>query len=134
MGIVAAAGPAVTAILIGVSVWILAAARPVGAIAAFLAGLALMAGARSLTGIYYIVHVRPNYPDARPFFDEINVARAFDIPVDWIAWPSAGLVVMAWLIVVPRLTPYPWVKLAAAVIGPTLGLIFWGQIGPFILP
>lgn len=133
-GIVAAAGPAVTAVLMAISIWVIATSRPASANAAFCAGLALMAGARSLTGVYYILHVRPNYSDARPFFDEINAARAFDIPVDWIVWPSAALVVLAWIFVVPRLVPNRWVKLAAAVLGPVLGILIWAQTGPFILP
>ena len=133
-GIVAAAGPAVTAFLIVLSIWVLASGRPGNLIAPFFAGLALMAGVRSLTGIYYILQVRPNYPDARPFFDEMNVARAFDIPVDWIVWPSAGLVLIAWIVVVPKLTPNRGLKLAAAVIGPILGILIYAQIGPFILP
>jgi hypothetical protein len=78
--------------------------------------------------------VRPKYPDARPFFDEINIARAFDIPVDWIAWSSSALVVVAWIVVVPRLTPDRWLKIPAVVVGPILGIILWAQIGPFILP
>lgn len=134
MGLVAAAGPAMTALLIVVSVRVLTATRPSNAIAAFFAGLALTAGARSLTSIYYIVQVRPNYPGARPFFDEINAARAFDIPVDWIAWPSAALVLLAWVLVVPRLTPDRWLKLSAAIIGPVLGILIYAQIGPFIAP
>jgi hypothetical protein len=133
-GIMAAAGPAVTALLILASVWILTVSRTTNAMAAFCAGLALMAGVRSLTGVYYILQVRPNYPGARPFFDEINAARAFDIPVDWIVWPSAALVALAWIMVVPRLTPDRWTKLAAAVAGPILGILIYAQVGPFILP
>jgi hypothetical protein len=133
-GIVAALGPAVTAILILGSLWVLTSARAEGAIAAFCAGLALIAGVRVLAGVYYILEVRPNVPDAKPFFDEINMARAFDIPVDWIVWPSAALVAMAWIVVVSRLTPDRWIKLAAAVAGPVLGILIWSQVGPFILP
>lgn len=133
-GVLAAMGPAVTAALILLSVWVLATARPVNAVAAFFAGLALTAGARSFTGVYYILQVRPSFPGARPFFDEINAARAFDIPVDWIVWPSVALVALAWIVVVPRLTPDRWLKLAMAIIGPVLGILIWAQIGPFILP
>lgn len=133
-GLLAAAGPAVTALLIISSVLILATRKPSDAVAAFLAGLALMAGVRSFTGVYYVLIVRPKYPDARPFFDEINIARAFDIPVDWIAWPSAGLVVVAWIFVVPKLTPHRWLKIPAVVVGPILGILVWATIGPFILP
>lgn len=133
-GFVAAAGPAVTAILIVLSVGILIFAKPVNFLAAFLAGLALMAGARSFTGIYYIFAVRPYYPNARPFFDEINMARALDVPVDWIAWPSLILMIIAWILVVPRLTPDRWLKLPAAIVGPIIGIFLWAQIGPFILP
>ncbi len=82
-----------------------------------------MAGVRSFTGVYYVLYVRPKYPNARPFFDEINIARAFDIPVDWIAWPSLALVVLAWIIVVPRLTPDRGLKISAAVVGPILGIL-----------
>lgn len=133
-GYVAAAGPAVTALLILGSVAILFFAKPNDFIAAFLCGLALMAGVRSVTGIYYILAVRPNYPDARPFFDEINIARALDLTVDWIAWPSVLLVLIAWIVVVPKLTPDRWLKLPAAIIGPIIGILIWAQIGPFILP
>jgi hypothetical protein len=133
-GLLAAAGPAVTALLIVSSVLILSTRKATDAVAAFLAGLALMAGVRSFTGVYYVLLVRPKYPDARPFFDEINIARAFDIPVDWIAWSSSALVVVAWIVVVPRLTPDRWLKIPAVVVGPILGIILWAQIGPFILP
>ena len=71
-GLLAAAGPAVTALLIVSSVVILSTRTPADAIAAFLAGLALMAGVRSFTGVYYVLFVRPKYPYARPFFDEIG--------------------------------------------------------------
>jgi hypothetical protein len=133
-GWISAAGPAVTAFLIATSVGLLYATKPANAIAAFLSGLALMAGVRSFTGIYYVLYVRPNYPGARPFFDEINIARAFDVPVDWIVWPSTALVILAWTIVVPRLTPDRGWKLAATVAGPILGILIWAQVGPFILP
>ncbi len=78
----------VTALLILGSVRLLIATRPPNAVAAFLSGLALMAGVRSFTGVYYLLAVRPRYPGARPFFDEMNVARALDVSVDWIAWPT----------------------------------------------
>lgn len=133
-GLMAAAGPAVTALLIVSSVLILSTRKPSNPVAAFLAGLALMAGVRSFTGVYYVLFVRPKYPDARPFFDEINIARAFDIPVDWIAWSSSGLVVFAWIMVVPKLAPDRWLKLPAVVIGPVLGILLWAQIGPYIMP
>ncbi len=133
-GFVSVAGPAVTALLIVLSVLLLITTKPPSFVAAFLAGLALMAGVRSFTGIYYILAVRPKYPDARPFFDEMNVARAFDIQVDWIAWPSAALVVLAWIVVVPRLTPDRWIKLVAAVVGPIVGILMWAELGPFVLP
>lgn len=133
-GLLAAAGPAVTTLLIVFSVLILSRRTPSDAVAAFLAGLAIMAGVRSFTGLYYIFFVRSKYPDARPNFDEINIARAFDIPVDWIVWPSAALVVFAWIVVVPRLTPDRWVKFPAVVLGPVLGIMLWAQIGPFLLP
>lgn len=133
-GYVAVAGPAVTAILILASIGILLFAKPNNFIAGFLAGLALMAGVRSLTGIYYILVVRPAYPNARPFFDEINIARAFDIPVDWIVWPSVLLVLIAWIAVIPKLTPHRWLKLLAAILGPIIGILIWAQIGPFIMP
>ena len=133
-GLVAAAGPAVTALLIIGSALILSTSRPPDWVAAFLAGLALMAGVRSFTGVYYVLFVRPKYPDARPFFDEINVARAFEMPVDWIAWVSSGLVVLAWIVVVPKLTPDRWLKIPAVVAGPILGILLWAKLGPFILP
>lgn len=133
-GYVAIAGPAVTAILILVSAGILFFTKPNNFIAGFLAGLALMAGVRSVTGIYYILAVRPYYPDARPFFDEINIARAFNLSVDWIAWLSVLLVLIAWIIVVPKLTPDRWLKLPAAIIGPIIGILIWAQIGPFVMP
>lgn len=133
-GYVAAAGPVVTAMLILASFGILFWAKPNNFIAGFLAGLALMAGVRSVTGIYYILAVRPYYPDARPFFDEINIARAFNLPVDWIAWPSVLLVLIAWIIVIPKLTPDRWLKLPAAIIGPIIGILIWAQIGPFVMP
>lgn len=133
-GLVAAAGPAVTAFLMLLSVAVLFFAKPADFLAAFLAGLALMAGVRSFTGIYYILAVRPYYPNARPFFDEINIARAFDIPVDWIAWPSVLVILLSWVIVVPRLTPDRWLKLPATIVGPIIGIFLWAQIGPFILP
>jgi hypothetical protein len=133
-GLVAAAGPVVTAILIVLSVGILIFAKPPNFLAAFLAGLALIAGVRSFTGIYYIFAVRPQYPNARPFFDEINIARAYNVPVDWIAWPSLILIIIAWILVVPRLTPDRWLKLPAAIVGPIIGIFLWAQIGPFILP
>lgn len=63
-----------------------------------------------------------------------QIACAFDISVDWIAWSGAGLVVLAWLAVVPRLTPDRWLKIPAVVAGPILGIILWAQVGPFILP
>ena len=133
-GYVAAAGPAVTAVMILAGVGILFWTKPNHFIGGFLAGLALMAGVRSVTGIYYILAVRPYFPDARPFFDEINIARAFDLPVDWIVWPSVLLVLIAWIVVVPRLTPERWLKLPAAIIGPILGILIWAQIGPFVMP
>ncbi len=133
-GLLAAAGPAVTALLIVSSVLILSTRKTTDAVAAFLAGLALMAGVRSFTGVYYVLFVRPKYPDAQPFFDEINIARAFDISVDWIAWSSCALVVFAWIVVVPRLTPDRWLKIPATVLGPIVGILLWAQIGPFILP
>ena len=133
-GLLAAAGPAVTALLIVSSTLILSTRRATDVVAAFLAGLALMAGVRSFTSVYDILLVRPKYPDARPFFDEINIARAFDIPVDWIAWPTTALVVFAWIVVALRLTPDRWLKISAAVVGPILGILLWAQIGPLILP
>jgi hypothetical protein len=133
-GIVAVAGPAITLALILMSAWILAVGRPSNWFAAFCAGMALMAGVRALTGVYYIVQVRPNFPGARPFFDEMNVARAFDIPVDWIVWPSLAVVVLAWLLVIPNLAPHRWTKLALAIVAPVLGILIWAQIGPFIWP
>lgn len=133
-GWVAAAGPAVTALLILISTGILYFAKPHSFLAAFLAGMALMAGVRSITGIYYILAVRPYYPDARPFFDEINVARAFELSVDWIAWPSVILVLLAWVFIVPKLTPDRWLKLTAAILGPILGIAMWSQIGPVLMP
>jgi hypothetical protein len=133
-GLMAAAGPAVTALLIVSSVLILATRTVTDVVGGFLAGLALIAGVRSFTGVYYVLFVRPKYPDARPFFDEINISRAFDIPVDWIAWSSSALVVFAWIIVIPKLTPNRWLKIPAAVVGPVLGILLWSQIGPFILP
>jgi hypothetical protein len=133
-GLVAAAGPAVTAFLMLLSVAILFFAKPADFLAAFLAGLALMAGVRSFTGIYYVIAVRPYYPNARPFFDEINIARAFDVPVDWIAWPSVLVILLSWIIVVPRLTPDRWLKLPAVIMGPIIGIFLWAQIGPFIMP
>lgn len=39
--------------------------------------MALMAGVRSITGISYSLAICPYYPDARPFFYESKVARAF---------------------------------------------------------
>lgn len=133
-GLLAAAGPAVTALLIVSSVLLLSTRKPTDAVAAFLAGFALMAGVRSFTGVYYVLYVRPNYPNARPNFDEINIARAFDIPVDWIAWSSSALVVLAWIVVIPRLTPDRWLKIPAVVVGTILGIFLWAQIGPFVLP
>jgi hypothetical protein len=133
-GILAAAGPAVTALLIVGSVWILVKRKVPDAVAAVHAGLALMAGVRSFTGVYYILFVRPKVPSARPFFDEINIARAWDIPVDWIAWPSAALVVVAWVFVVPKLRPDVWLKLPAVVFGPILGILLWAQVGPMVMP
>jgi hypothetical protein len=94
--------------LIVSSVEILSTRTPADAIAALLAGLALMAGVRSFTGVYYVLFVGPKYPDARPFFDEINIARALDIPVDWIARSSTALTVLAWIAVVPKLAPDRW--------------------------
>ncbi len=133
-GLLFAAGPTITAVLVLGSALVLALLRPGHAVAGFLAGWALMAGVRSFTGLYYVLFVRPKYPNARPFFDEINVARAFDIPVDWIAWPSSLLVVAAWIIVVPKLGPDRWLKIPAAVVGPVLGILLWAKIGPFLLP
>jgi hypothetical protein len=102
-------------------------------LAAFLAGLALMAGVRSFTGIYYVIAVAHYYPNARPFFDEINIARAFDVTADWIAWPSVLVILLSWIIVVPRLTPDRWLKLPAVIMGPIIGIFLWDQIGPIIL-
>jgi len=133
-GFVADAGPAVTAFLILVSTSILYFAKINHFLSAFLAGLALMAGVRSFTGVYYILAVRPAYPNARPFFDEINIARAFDISVDWIVWPSVLLVLVAWIVVVPKLVPQLWLKLPAVIAGPIIGIFIWAQIGPFVLP
>lgn len=133
-GYVAAAGPAVTAMLILAGVGTFFWAKPSNFMGGFLAGFALMAGVRSVTSIYYILAVRPYYPDARPFFDEINIARAFEMPVDWIAWPSVLLVLIAWIVVVPKLTPDRWLKLPAAIIGPIIGILIWAQIGPFVMP
>lgn len=133
-GIVAASGPAVTLALIVISLWILATSRPGNAIAAFLAGLALMVGVRLTMGVYYIVYARANVPGARPFFDEINIAHAFGVPVDLIVWPSVALIALAWIVVIPRLTPDRWIKVSAAVLGPLAGVLIYDQVGPFILP
>jgi hypothetical protein len=134
-GIVAIAGPAVTLGLVLSSAVILALTRPtVEWVVAFYAGMALTAGIRAFTGVSYILMVRPYYPGARPFFDEINAARAFDIPVDWIVWPSVAIVVLAWIVVIPNLTPHRWTKLALAIAAPVLGIVIWAQIGPFIWP
>lgn len=133
-GIMAAAGPTVTLMLIVLSVWVLTALRLGNVLTAFFAGLALMSGVRVLMGVYYVAYARANVPGARPFFDEINFARAFDIPVDWIVWPSVALIALAWIVVIPRLTPDRWLKVSAAVIGPLAGVVIYDQIGPFILP
>lgn len=133
-GIMAAAGPAVTLILIVVSMWMLSTRRLGNALAAFFAGLALMAGVRASMGVYYVVYARENVSSERLFFDEINAARAFDIPVDWIIWPSVAVVALAWIVVIPKLTPHRWTKLVLAVAAPVLGIIIWSQAGPFVLP
>ncbi len=47
---------------------------------------------------------------------------------------SAGLVVLAWILVVPRLGSDRWLKLVAVVAGPIAGILIWAEIGPWILP
>lgn len=132
-GLVAIAGPAATLLLSLAAALVLRASAIQGFAAAVLAGLALMAGVRALTGVYFILHVRPTYPGARPFFDEINAARAFDIPVDLIVWPSVAVLLLCWLLVVPRLRPELLVKLPATLVGPVLGIATWAFVGPLIV-
>lgn len=132
-GLVAIAGPAATLLLSLVAALVLRASAIQGFAAAVLAGLALMAGVRALTGVYFILHVRPTYPGARPFFDEINAARAFDIPVDMIVWPSVAVLLLCWLLVIPRLRPELLVKLPATLVGPLLGIAAWAFVGPLIV-
>jgi hypothetical protein len=132
-GLVALAGPAATLLLSVAAALALRARAMHGFVAAVLAGLALMAGVRALTGVYYILHVRPTYPGARPFFDEINTARAFDIPVDMIVWPSVAVLLLCWVLVLPRLRPGLLVKLPASLLGPVLGIAAWAFVGPMIV-
>lgn len=113
---------------------IVISAKPAKCLAAILAGLELIADVRSFTGIYCIFAVRPQYPNARTFFDEINIARVYNVPVDWTVWPSSILIIIAWILFVPRLNPNRWLKLPAVILGPIIGIFVWAQIGPFILP
>jgi hypothetical protein len=101
-------------------------------VAAMLAGFAIMAGVRSLTGVYYIVYVRPNFPGAWPYFDEINAARAFGIPVDYLVWPLVCGLVLGWILAIPKLRPHLAIKLPAAIVGPVLGIALWAMIGPYV--
>lgn len=134
-GAVSIAGPAVTiALSLLCALILLMRERADDAIAAFAAATALTAGVRGLTSFYYMFWVKQTYPNARPFFDEINAARAFDIQIDWFAWPSAACFLVCWAAVLPRLTPGLWVKLPVAVVAPIVGILVWSQVGPLLMP
>ena len=78
--------------------------------------------------------VRPSFADARPFFDEINAARAFGTDVDWIVWSVIACTVVSWILTLPRLRPHWWLKISIALMAPILGILAWSQVGPVILP
>ncbi|MCU0710150.1 MAG: hypothetical protein MUF23_17880 [Pirellula sp.] len=132
VGIVSIAGPLLTIVLSLGSALMLRSKEFNDLAAALLAGFALMAGVRSLTGLSYIIYVRPNYPGAIPYFDEINAARAFGIPVDYFVWPLCLGLILSWFIAIPQLRPGLAIKLPAAIIGPVLGIALWAVIGPTI--
>jgi hypothetical protein len=133
-GATAFAGPVVTTVLSMICAFVLAFSRPASVIAAFCAAMALTAGIRSWVGVSYMFWVRPSFPEARPFFDEINAARAFDVAVDWIVWSVIVCTVFSWILVLPRLRPYWWLKTPIVLIAPILGILVWSQVGPLVLP
>lgn len=136
VGVVALAGPLVTlGLTLGSAVLLRrrSPSRPLPQIwRACLAGWALMASVRGLTSVYYVLVVRPQYPDARPNFDEINAARALDAPVDWLVWPTLLVILLSWALAVPTLRPF-WPMLPAALMGPVLGVLLWAVVGPWLL-
>jgi hypothetical protein len=133
VGIVSIIGPLLTLFLSLGGAMMLRVKALTDFVASLLAGFALMAGVRSLTGVYYIIYVRPNYPGAWPYFDEINAARAFGIPVDFLVWPMVSGFVLSWLLAIPKLWPHLAIKLPAAIVGPVLGIAVWAVVGPFLL-
>jgi hypothetical protein len=133
-GATALAGPVVTVVLSLACAIVLAVSRPADLVAAFCAATALTAGARSYVGVSYLLRVRPTHPDARPFFDEINAARAFGTEVDWIVWSVVACIVVSWILTLPRLRPNWWLKTPIAIVAPLLGILAWTQVGPLFLP
>jgi hypothetical protein len=130
----ALAGPVVTALLSLACAFVLAVSRPAEVVAAFCSAMALTAGIRSSVSVYYMFWVRPTFPDARPSFDEIDAARAFDIQIDWIVWPTLACIAVSWILTLPRLRPNWWLKAPIALVTPVLGIALWSQVGPFVLP
>lgn len=133
IGIVTILGPLSTVVLSLAAALLLRAKPDAGLASALLAGLALTAGVRSLTGLFYIVHVRSSVPDASPNFDEFNAARAFNVPVDFVVWPMVLGLVLCWLIALPHLRPHLAVKLPAVLIGTAVGIAIWFITGPLLL-
>ncbi len=134
VGLTALAGPLTTLLLIAIATVVIVRRRAGLALTAFCAGLALTAGLRAWVGIYYILMVRPKFPDARPNFDEINAARAFDIPVDWIVWPATLVTAVCAITAMVYLKPHRWLKVAGAIAASVLAIFVWATIGRFILP
>ncbi len=133
IGIVSIVGPLSTVVLSLAAALLLRTKPDAGLASALLAGFALTGGVRSLTGLLYIVYVRPNFPDAWPNFDEINAARAFNVPVDWVVWPMMTGFLLCWFLALPHLRPHLAVKLPAVLIGTAVGIAVWSVAGPLLL-